>query len=214
MSKTSNVPVGSRWSARANGKHIVVRVEGFVTHNGKTMLQLFNETTNRSMAKPRMASFLRAKIPDQQEKSGNPYPWLKPYAFVMGKVDEKWSMVEVMSYAFPDGSRVSVNVRTVLGDPASLIKLFAQDTTKLRVRCERDRTEFEPDIRSYPSGGGNASKNYDAFGDLQIVCPCCSRAYFHYNQGKDLKEMKEEWKKGWHGWHSDRPLTILRAEVK
>ena len=68
----------------------------------------------------------------------------------------------------------------------------------MKVRCERDDTEFEVDPRPYPLPG-KQSKFHHQDGDEFIECPTCGRRYFRQD-GSDGDEV---------GWVSDRQLTIL-----
>lgn len=82
----------------------------------------------------------------------------------------------------------------------------------MKVRCERDQTEFEAVVKPYPSAL-HQSKNYNNGGDCFINCPTCSRAYFlHSKEHLSYPDIPDivtgpEAKAG--DFVSDRVLTIL-----
>ena len=51
----------------------------------------------------------------------------------------------------------------------------------MKVRCERDKTEFETEPLPYPSAE-HQSKNYYSNGDSCIHCPTCGRGYFRRDE--------------------------------
>lgn len=72
----------------------------------------------------------------------------------------------------------------------------------MKVRCERDGTEFEAVPRKYPSEKYPFSVNQCqeegyAFPCRVIDCPTCVRGYFQETDGR---------------WVADRPLTVLEVE--
>ena len=90
-------------------------------------------------------------------------------------------------------------------DLLGALRTFLTQEGVMRVRCNRDGTEFEAVPQPYPTSS-RPSRMYDKDGDKRILCPTCGRAYFHYNEGQDLSDLGESGKTG---WHSDRPLMTL-----
>lgn len=80
----------------------------------------------------------------------------------------------------------------------------------MKVRCERDGTEFEALVRPYPSPK-KKSKIFHRNGDQCIDCPTCGRRYFlrdeQHLDNESVVVTGPEPKAG--DFVSDRVLTLL-----